>query len=186
MTHEAESERLAEGIIRLWGELQRRKTSTGEELSTAELTTPQAIALRAVAREGPWRMGALAEALGVTVATASRTVDALAARKFVRREPDPADARAVRVVATATGKREHWSGASVSSPRSTGSQTIFQTTSGDSWWSRSRRSGACSRGRTLVSDGQRAEAGVPVEDVDSLAPLEGVYEHVCQRGRAVS
>jgi DNA-binding MarR family transcriptional regulator len=52
-------------------------------------------------------MGALAEALGVTVATASRTVDALAARKLVRRESDPADARAVRVVATAIGKREH-------------------------------------------------------------------------------
>jgi DNA-binding MarR family transcriptional regulator len=107
VTHEAESERLAEGIIRLWGELQRRKTITGEELSTAELTTPQAIALRVVVREGPCRMGALAEALGVTVATASRTVDALAARKLVRRERDPADARAVRFVATATGKREH-------------------------------------------------------------------------------
>jgi DNA-binding MarR family transcriptional regulator len=107
VTHEAESERLAEGIIRLWGELQRRKTITGEELSTAELTTPQAIALRVVVREGPCRMGALAEALGVTVATASRTVDALAARKLVRRERDPADARAVRVVATAIGKREH-------------------------------------------------------------------------------
>jgi DNA-binding MarR family transcriptional regulator len=107
VTHEAESERLAEGIIRLWSELQRRKTTTGEELSTAELTTPQAIALRVVVREGPCRMGALAEALGVTVATASRTVDALAARKFVRRERDRADARAVRVVATATGKREH-------------------------------------------------------------------------------
>jgi DNA-binding MarR family transcriptional regulator len=107
VTHEAESERLAEGIIRLWGELQRRKTITGEELSTAELTTPQAIALRVVVREGPCRMGALAEALGVTVATASRTVDALAARKLVRRESDPADARAVRVVATAIGKREH-------------------------------------------------------------------------------
>jgi DNA-binding MarR family transcriptional regulator len=107
VTHEAESERLAEGIIRLWGELQRRKTITGEELSTAELTAPQAIALRVLVREGPCRMGALAEALGVTVATASRTVDALAARKLVRRESDPADARAVRVVATAIGKREH-------------------------------------------------------------------------------
>jgi DNA-binding MarR family transcriptional regulator len=107
VTREAESERMAEGIIHLWGELQRRKTTPGEELSTAELTTPQAIALRVVVREGPCRMGALAEALGVTVATASRTVDALAARKLVRRESDPVDARAVRVVATATGKREH-------------------------------------------------------------------------------
>ena len=107
MTREAESERLAEGIIRLWGELQRRKTTNGEELSTADLTTTQAIALRVAVRAGPCRMGALAEGLGVTVATASRTVDALAAQKLVRRESDPADARAVRVVATATGKREH-------------------------------------------------------------------------------
>jgi DNA-binding MarR family transcriptional regulator len=51
-------------------------------------------------------MGALATWLGVTVATASRTVDALVSAGLVRREADPADARAVRVVATARGKRE--------------------------------------------------------------------------------
>jgi DNA-binding MarR family transcriptional regulator len=44
--------------------------------------------------------------LGVTVATASRTVDSLAGAGLVRREADPADARAVRVVATARGRRE--------------------------------------------------------------------------------
>jgi DNA-binding MarR family transcriptional regulator len=51
-------------------------------------------------------MGALANRLGVTVATASRTVDALVAAALVRRDPDPADARAVRVTATTRGKRE--------------------------------------------------------------------------------
>jgi glutamate dehydrogenase/leucine dehydrogenase len=45
----------------------------------------------------------LAAELGVTVATASRTVDALAARGLVLREADPADARAVRVAATRAG-----------------------------------------------------------------------------------
>ena len=95
---------MADGFLQFWIALQRRK---GDPAPTAELTTPQALALRAIVREGPLRMGALADALGVTVATASRTVDALAAREFVRREPDPADARAVRVVATSGGRREH-------------------------------------------------------------------------------
>jgi MarR family transcriptional regulator, 2-MHQ and catechol-resistance regulon repressor len=96
-------ERMAEGFVRLWSALQRRK----DEQATAELTTPQALALRAIVLDGPLRMGALAGELGVTVATASRTVDALAERGFVRRASDPADARAVRVVATPRGRREH-------------------------------------------------------------------------------
>jgi DNA-binding MarR family transcriptional regulator len=41
------------------------------------------------------------------MATASRTVDALVTADLVRREPDPHDARAVRVVLTARGRREH-------------------------------------------------------------------------------
>jgi DNA-binding MarR family transcriptional regulator len=97
-------ERMAEGFVRLWSALQRRKD---EHLATAELTTPQALALRAIVLAGPLRMGALAGELGVTVATASRTVDALAERGFVRRASDPADARAVRVVSTPRGRREH-------------------------------------------------------------------------------
>jgi MarR family transcriptional regulator, 2-MHQ and catechol-resistance regulon repressor len=104
MTTRPDVERMAEGIIRLWTALQRRKD---EGASTAELTTPQALALRTIVLEGPLRMGALADELGVTMATASRTVDALAERGFVRREADPADARAVRVVATPGGRREH-------------------------------------------------------------------------------
>ena len=101
-----EIERMAEGIVRLRAELQRRKGAAGE-LSTAELTTPQALALRAIVLEGPMRVGTLAERLGVTVATASRTVDGLVSVGLVRREPDPLDARAVRVVLTPRRKREH-------------------------------------------------------------------------------
>lgn len=105
MTHE-DVDRLAEGIVRLRAEILRRRSRAGE-LPGAELTTPQALALRTIVRGGPLRMGALADAVGVSVATASRTVDALAARGLVRRESDPADARAVRACATAQGKRDY-------------------------------------------------------------------------------
>jgi DNA-binding MarR family transcriptional regulator len=103
VTRRPDVERMAEGIVRLSMELQRRK---GAGPSTHELTTTQALALRVAVTEGPQRIGTIASLLGVTVATASRTVDALAAAGLVRREADPADARAVRVVATARGKRE--------------------------------------------------------------------------------
>jgi DNA-binding MarR family transcriptional regulator len=102
MSRRADVERMAEGIVALWNELQRRK----EGASTHELTTTQALALRIAVTEGPQRMGTLAERLGVTVATASRSADALVAAGLVRREADPADARAVRVAPTARGRRE--------------------------------------------------------------------------------
>jgi DNA-binding MarR family transcriptional regulator len=98
-------ERMADGIVRLRAEVLRRRAHAGP-WGGAELTTPQALALRTVAVDGPLRMSALAERLGVSVATASRTVDALAARGLVKRLPDPDDARAVKVCATARGKRE--------------------------------------------------------------------------------
>jgi DNA-binding MarR family transcriptional regulator len=101
----ADSERMASGILRLWTELQRRKEPG--EASAHELTTSQAQMLRLVILDGPQRIGALARELGVTMATASRTADALVATGLVRREPDPTDARAVRVVLTGRGKREH-------------------------------------------------------------------------------
>jgi DNA-binding MarR family transcriptional regulator len=98
-------DRFAEGIIRLRAEIMRRRPMAGE-LPGAELTSPQALALRTIVGEGPLRMGVLASRLGVSVATASRTVDALVARSLVRRESDPADARAVRVAASSAGRRE--------------------------------------------------------------------------------
>lgn len=104
MTYE-DADRLAEGIIRLRAEIIRRRSSVGE-VPGAELTTPQALCLSTVVLEGPLRMGELAERLGVSVATASRTVDALSGRGLVKRDSDPADARAVRVGATTRGRRE--------------------------------------------------------------------------------
>jgi len=98
-------ERMADGLIHLRTELQRRKEPG--DVSTNELTTSQAQALRLVIFDGPQRIGSLAKHLGVSMATASRTVDALVTADLVRREPDPDDARAVRVVLTARGRHEH-------------------------------------------------------------------------------
>jgi len=65
------------------------------------LAGSQRLALSALVAGSPLRLRALAERIGTTDATASRTVDALVALDFVRREPDPADGRGVLVVATA-------------------------------------------------------------------------------------
>jgi DNA-binding MarR family transcriptional regulator len=100
-----ETERMAEGIVRLRDEILRRREPDAEG-GAVELTLAQGAALRAVVRLGPLRIGALAEALGVSVATASRTVDNLASLGLVRRAGDPADARAVRVTATPKGSEE--------------------------------------------------------------------------------
>jgi len=64
------------------------------------LAGSQRLALSALVAGSPLRLRALAERIGTTDATASRTVDALVALDFVRREPDPADGRGVLVVAT--------------------------------------------------------------------------------------
>jgi DNA-binding MarR family transcriptional regulator len=63
------------------------------------LAGTQRLAL-AVLVAGSLRLGALAERIGTTDATASRTVDALVSLGLVRREPDPSDGRGVLVVAT--------------------------------------------------------------------------------------
>ena len=87
---------MSDGIVALWRAIAP---------PTAELTTPQAIALSTVARHGPLRMTELAAELRVTAATASRTVDSLVALGYASRARDSEDSRAVRVSATAAGLR---------------------------------------------------------------------------------
>jgi DNA-binding MarR family transcriptional regulator len=53
----------------------------------------------------PCRVTDLARVLGVTKQAASQVVDAMAELDYVRREPDPSDARARVVVLTARGRR---------------------------------------------------------------------------------
>jgi DNA-binding MarR family transcriptional regulator len=101
-----EVERLADAILGLRAEILRRG-GTLDALPGADLTTPQALTLRVAVRSGPLRMSALAAELGVSIATASRTVDALAERGLARRQRDANDARAVLVCATPRGRREH-------------------------------------------------------------------------------
>ena len=57
-----------------------------------------------VAREPGSRQADLAAVLDVTPVTLGRMVDKLAARGFVRRRPDPADRRALRVYVAARGE----------------------------------------------------------------------------------
>lgn len=51
-----------------------------------------------------WRVGELAQRLGVSAASASDSIAALEARELVRRERDPADGRAVRVHPSRRGR----------------------------------------------------------------------------------
>jgi DNA-binding MarR family transcriptional regulator len=106
MTDE-ELERMADGFVRLrWEIIVRRRDEAGE-LGGAQPTTPQALALRTVVLEGPLRMSELAAVLRVSVATASRTVDALVADGFAERRRDKHDGRVVHVAATARGRRAY-------------------------------------------------------------------------------
>lgn len=94
-----ESVRLAEQLERLILLL----VSSGGALREADerpLSWTQRLALTAVVDESPLRLGALAERMATTDATASRTVDSLEAMGLLRREPDPSDRRGVLVAAT--------------------------------------------------------------------------------------
>lgn len=99
-------ERMADGIMRLRGELLRHGTAAGAP-PAAELTSPQALALHALVGGGRLRMGVLADVLGVSAAAASRIVDGLEDRQLAVRRRDPDDRRAVWVDATPRGRREH-------------------------------------------------------------------------------
>ncbi len=100
-----ESERLAEAVERLIASIVRQRSAIpGPE--PRQLTTIQGLALMTLADAGPLRLGALADGLGTTDATASRTVDALEGPGFVRRARDPRDGRGVSVELTPEGRRE--------------------------------------------------------------------------------
>jgi DNA-binding MarR family transcriptional regulator len=69
-----------------------------------ELSTFQSIVLTCLVDDGPMRLGALADVVGTTDATASRNVDVLEALDLVERVPDDADGRGVLVAATPAGR----------------------------------------------------------------------------------
>ena len=80
-----------------------RQLTAGDDVVPA--TTSQKVALTAVADSGPLRLGALAERMGTTDATASRTVDGLVGLGLVERVEDTGDRRAVRIAVTPAGRK---------------------------------------------------------------------------------
>ena len=82
--------------------LLRRLRTEDEALG---LSPPRLSALSVVVANGPIVIGALAATEGVAAPTMTRLVDALARDGFVRRQPDPTDARGVLVEPTSAGRR---------------------------------------------------------------------------------
>jgi DNA-binding MarR family transcriptional regulator len=70
----------------------------------AGLTPTQLAALATVERSGPMRLGDLAAAEGIAPSTLTRLVAALEESGYVRRYPDPADARASTLAITESGR----------------------------------------------------------------------------------
>lgn len=70
------------------------------------LTPTQGEILVWLRRHGPATLTEVARGLAVTAATASDAVDALVAKKLVRKRRGPGDARAVCLTLTASGRRE--------------------------------------------------------------------------------
>ena len=70
-----------------------------------EVTLPQYRALVVLASRGRQRVAALAEALGVTPATATRMCDRLVRKRLVSRAAVPSDRRQVHVVLTSHGRQ---------------------------------------------------------------------------------
>jgi DNA-binding MarR family transcriptional regulator len=105
VTPTREAERLAEAVERLIAVILRQRGAIGGNEPTP-LSTTQVVALSAVADAGSLRLGALADLLGTTDATASRSVDGLQGAGLVRRERDPADRRGIYVTITDAGRNE--------------------------------------------------------------------------------
>ena len=76
-----------------------------EALADWEVTPGQARALRVLAGADGMRPSALADALRIAPRSATEVADALEHRAWVRREPDPTDRRATRLVLTDDGRR---------------------------------------------------------------------------------
>lgn len=99
----SEAERLAREIERLFNLMVKRRPEEAE--AEPQLPPTQRLALAVVVDEGPLRLGELADRMGTSDPTATRTVDALESIGLVERTPDPDDRRAVLVAATARGRK---------------------------------------------------------------------------------
>jgi DNA-binding MarR family transcriptional regulator len=100
---ERTSIRLAEAIERL-GLTLIRERGRMEQFDPTPLTVTQRLALTLLVDDGPLRLGALAERMGTTEATATRTVDSLAALGLAERTRHPTDRRGVVIAHTRRGR----------------------------------------------------------------------------------
>ncbi|MFC5993218.1 MarR family winged helix-turn-helix transcriptional regulator [Pseudonocardia hispaniensis] len=91
----------------LAGRLRIALSRLGHQLRTqdaqAGLTPTRLTTLAVLESDGPLRVGALAERLGISAPTMSRIVECLDERQLVRRTPDPDDHRAIRITLSAAG-----------------------------------------------------------------------------------
>jgi DNA-binding MarR family transcriptional regulator len=97
-----DAERIAPAVERLMMGLIRRRLG---DMEPSPLTFTQHIALSHVVDDGPLRLRDMAERIGTTAATATRSTDALESHGFVKRETDPCDGRGVLVRATRKGRQ---------------------------------------------------------------------------------
>ena len=97
----ADAQRLAPAIEGLLAQLARRRVG---EIEPSGFTTTQQLALAAVVDTGPLRLRELAEAIGTTKATATRSTDVLEAAGLVERLPDPEDRRSILIRCTPAGR----------------------------------------------------------------------------------
>jgi DNA-binding MarR family transcriptional regulator len=89
-------------LLHQWRELM---TAARPRWSAADLTFTQLRGLSVLARRQPLRMSELAEALGMTAASASALIDRMVQRAFVTRCSDPNDRRTVLVELSRRGQR---------------------------------------------------------------------------------
>ncbi|MEV4318392.1 MarR family winged helix-turn-helix transcriptional regulator [Actinocrispum sp. NPDC049592] len=73
-------------------------------VKNTSLQPTQVLVLSQLLTSGPMRVGELAARVPCSQPTATVAVSSLESAGYVRREPDPADGRAIRVVATDTGR----------------------------------------------------------------------------------
>jgi DNA-binding MarR family transcriptional regulator len=91
------ADKLHSAAIHLLRKLRREDESSG-------LNSPRLSALSVIVFGGPLSLGDLAAAEQVRPPTMTRIVNALETQMLVRKQRDPADARGVRLTATAKGK----------------------------------------------------------------------------------
>jgi len=78
-----------------------------ERICMHDVSVTQCYALAALVEQGPIGLSRLAAALYLDKSTASRVVDSLEAKGYVRRDPDPADGRALLLAPTRKGRGLH-------------------------------------------------------------------------------